>query len=119
MRGPFGEGTLGQFARAGAGLMSTQHDRPQVTHRGVRVTRYDEHSLTQTDEYPDATGWYIDDTGQLDVRNEDSKCHVVASYPGDKWQRVWFPGAEVKVRLELPADEDENGEREDVEPHEG
>lgn len=114
IRGPFGEFAPGKFSVAGM----ESKDRPKVTHRGVRVTRYDEHDLTQVDEYPQATGWYVDE-GQLDVQNEDSKHHVVASYPGDKWERVWFPGAELKTTFELPADEDENGEREDVEPHEG
>lgn len=117
IRGPFGDLVGGPFTRAAI----ESKDRPQVMHRGVRVTRYDEHSLTQVDEYPDATGWYIDDDGQLDVRNEDSKHHVVASYPGQKWERVWFPGAEEKARIELPppAGEDENGEREDVKSHQG
>ena len=115
MRGPFGDFMPGKF---GAVAMESK-DRPKVAHRGVRVMRHDEHDLTQVDEYPQATGWYIDDNGQLDVRNEDCPVYVVASYPGMQWRRVWFPGAEVTTTFELAADEDENGEREDVEPREG
>lgn len=119
IRGPFGDLVGGPFTRAAI----ESKDRPKVTHRGVRVMRHDEHDLTQVDEYPQATGWYVDDNGQLDVRNEDSAMHVVASYPRMQWRRVWFPGAEEKTRIELPLDveeeEDENGEREDVEPNEG
>lgn len=116
MRGPFSgvDITMGKFALAGAGIVEGK-DRPMMTHHGVKVMRYDEHSLTQIDEYPDATGWYIDDNGQLDVRNEDCTVHVVASYPSQQWRRVWFPGAETKIKFELLG-EDENGEVDDVEP---
>jgi hypothetical protein len=123
IQGPFGESTPSIFGMTATGLMKT-HDRPEVTHRGVRVMRHDAHDLTQTDEYPDATGWYTDDDGQLDVRNEDSKHHVVASYPSGSWKRVWFPGAEVKTQYVLPEPddnvvlpgEDENGEFDDIPP---
>lgn len=115
MRGPFGEQIPGPFAMAASGLLKT-HDRPEYTHRGVRVMRHNAHDLTQVDEYPDATRWYVDETGQLDVLNEDAKVHVVASYPAEKWNRVWFSGAEIKTRLVLTG-EDENGEYEDVEPN--
>lgn len=117
IRGPFGDFVGGPFTRAAI----ESKDRPQVTHRGVRVMRYDEHSLTQIDEYPDATGWDVESDGQLDVMNADASVVVVATYAPLKWERVWFPGAEEKARIELPtpAGEDENGEREDVEPHQG
>ena len=112
MRGPFGEMVPGMFAmKTGMG----PKDRPELIYRGVRVTRQDVHDLTQVDEYPQATGWYIDSDGQLDVRNEDCTVHVVASYPGGSWKRVWFPGAEQNFTgLVLPKDE-LNGEAEEEE----
>jgi hypothetical protein len=105
MRGPFAglDFNTGKFAVAGM----ESKDRPKVTHRGVRVMRHDAHDLTQVDEYPQATGWYIDSDGQLDVRNVDCTVHVVASYPGQQWRRVWFPGAEQNIAFELPEFEEE------------
>jgi hypothetical protein len=117
IRGPFGEQVPGKFGLVAQGIINRETDRPEVTHRGVKVMRHDEHDLTQVDDYPDATSWYIDDNGQLDVHNEDCTAHVVASYPAGCWRRVWFPGAEEKARYvpSLPG-EDENGEFDDVEP---
>lgn len=120
MRGPFAQippFEPGKFALAGAAIVEGA-DRPKVKYRGVKVMTYDEHSLTQIDEYPDATGWAVDERGQLDVYNVDSENYDVASYPHEVWKRAWFPGAEERTRFLLPG-EDENGEVPDVEPHEG
>lgn len=107
MRGPFGSLDFNpNTGRFGAVVMEAK-DRPKITHRGVKVMCYDEHSLTQVHEYPQATSWDVDDRGMLDVWNEDSHRTIVASYPEGLWKRVWFPGAEQNVAFELPEIEEE------------
>ena len=126
MRGPFGTPRAGIFSATSQGILQGS-DRPEVVHRGVHVLRERDGGWpVAMDKYPDATGWQVSDDGRLDVECVDARHVDIGSYPSGSWSRVWFPGAQHHVtRMKLPVDEDvpgevpgedENGEREDVEP---
>lgn len=97
----------GLFENTMISEVSGSHDRPMKSHVGVRVMRHDQNDLTQVDEYPDATGWTVNDDGSLDVHDKNSKYVDVATYPEQCWRRVWFPGAENKTPVvKLSADKE-------------